>query len=300
MAQQGMRTDAVSGLLPPDVTSEIFADMLEQSAAQQAARQVDVPGSGLSIPVITGEPNAGFVKETEEKPVSKSSLGQKNLTPHTLAVIEPFSNQFRRDLPGLYRELRRRLPFALGKAFDEAVFFGTDAPTGGWDDLSSVSQTLDLTSGTVYDDIVDAMAAIGQAGGNLDGLVVSPAGQAALMKAKANGEPLFVPSPINSRGVGQVLGRPVYVTRAVHNDPQDSGATANTEGFLGDWSSAVWGAVDGINISVSSQATITDGQGNTINLWQRNMFAVRAEVEIGFTHQTDSKFYELTGQTTTP
>jgi hypothetical protein len=43
----------------------------------------------------------------------------------------------------------------------------------------------------------------------------------------------------------------------------------------------VYGTVEGVQISISDQATLNDG-GTAINLWQRNMFAVRAEVEIGF------------------
>ena len=43
----------------------------------------------------------------------------------------------------------------------------------------------------------------------------------------------------------------------------------------------VYGTVEGVQISISDQATLTDGS-TTINLWQQNMFAVRAEIEIGF------------------
>jgi hypothetical protein len=50
---------------------------------------------------------------------------------------------------------------------------------------------------------------------------------------------------------------------------------------VGDWNQALWGTVEGVKISFSDQATLTDGAGS-INLWQQNMFAVRAEIEIGF------------------
>jgi len=52
--------------------------------------------------------------------------------------------------------------------------------------------------------------------------------------------------------------------------------------FAGDWqNAAVYGTVEGVQISISDQATLNDG-GTPLNLWQRNMFAVRAEIEVGF------------------
>ena len=48
---------------------------------------------------------------------------------------------------------------------------------------------------------------------------------------------------------------------------------------------ALYGVAKNISLSVSDQATLTDGD-TTINLWQRNMFAVRAEIEVGFVADT--------------
>ena len=63
--------------------------------------------------------------------------------------------------------------------------------------------------------------------------------------------------------------------------------------MAGDWTQAVWGTVEGIDISFSDQATLQNGTV-TINLWQQNMFAVRAEIEVGFRALTDC-FNILTG-----
>lgn len=63
-------------------------------------------------------------------------------------------------------------------------------------------------------------------------------------------------------------------------------------GFAGDWTQAVYGTVEGVQIAISDQATLTDGS-NTINLFQQNMFAVRAEIEVGFRCDT-TVFNKLT------
>src|SRR5690606_3581285 len=83
--------------------------------------RITLPGSGVTVHSITGEPVAAWTGETAAKPVSRHTLASKTITPYKLAVIEPFSMEFRRDLPGLYAELARRLPAALAKKFDETV-----------------------------------------------------------------------------------------------------------------------------------------------------------------------------------
>jgi hypothetical protein len=55
----------------------------------------------------------------------------------------------------------------------------------------------------------------------------------------------------------------------------------NKVGIVGDWTQAMYGTVEGVKIDYSSDATLVDGN-TTINLFQQNMFAVRAEIEIGF------------------
>ena len=63
-------------------------------------------------------------------------------------------------------------------------------------------------------------------------------------------------------------------------------------GFAGDWTQAMYGTVEGIKIDISDQATLTIGT-EAVNLWERNMFAVRAEIEVGFVADT-SAFRKIT------
>lgn len=44
--------------LPTEIASEIMQKTQESSAVMQMARQITLPGRGLTIPVITGDPEA--------------------------------------------------------------------------------------------------------------------------------------------------------------------------------------------------------------------------------------------------
>src|SRR5690606_34185752 len=108
--------------LDPVVAAEIWAGAQENSAAMTLATQIPLPEPGVTVDIITGEPEAAWSAETEEMPASGPTAGNKRTTPYTLAGFVPFSSQFRRDKARLYQELVRRLPGALAKKFDQTVF----------------------------------------------------------------------------------------------------------------------------------------------------------------------------------
>lgn len=285
-------------LLPPQVSNEIWSTAVEESAVMRLARRINLPGSGVSIPIITGDAQAGWVNETDNKPISRSTLANKTITPYKLAVIEPFSNEFRRDLPALYRELARRLPFALATKFDSTVFgLAAGAPGSNFDTLGAAAAV--GISGNTYAGLVAAYQAVSTGGGVLNGWAVAPQGTGVLLgKVDTTGRPLFMPDAIGQAAVPQILGAPVYSTRGVYLADADGGGagTASQLGYAGDWTSAVYGTVEGIQVSVSDQATLTDG-GTQLNLWQRNMFAIRAEIEVGFRVRDIAHFVKLTNAT---
>lgn len=296
-------TTNAADLLPREISSEIWADAQEQSAVMQLATPIRVPGSGLTIPIITGDATADWVAETDPKPVSRATLGKKVLTPYKLAVIETFSDEFRRDLPGVYAELRRRLPGAIAKKFDSTVF-GTTAPGSGFDTLGGATavpigpHATDVKKNT-YSGLVKAYTDIAAAGGTLDGWALSSQAKGLLLgQVDSTGRPLLFSDIQAGSPVGSLLGERVYYTQGVNN--------GTTIGFAGDWSSSYYGTVEGIKVDISNQASITDGTvtvgsgetaveiPNVINLWQQNMFAVLVEVEIGFVARDVDRFRKIT------
>jgi len=280
--------------LPPQVSSEIWAATVEQSAIMQAARRVNLPGAGITIPLITSEATADWVAETDEKPVSRPTLDNKAMTPYTLAVIVPFSNQFRRDLPALYAELVRRLPFALARKFDATVAGAYSPPGSGFDTLASAPQmTVDGTN--TFSDTAAVLNAVAAADAELSHWIVKPPLHALLITTvDALGRQIFIPNSLTGtpqRQVGSIWGATVIRTNA---ELKTSSIVGDDTGLAGDFAnSAVWGSVEGVQVSISDQATLTDGQ-TTINLWQRNMFAVRAEIEVGFVVRDVNHFVRIT------
>ena len=276
--------------LPPQLSNEIWAGAQEESAVMRLAQPINLPGSGITIPIITGDASADWVAETAEKPVSKATFGSKQMTPYKLAVIELFSNEFRRDLDALYAELVRRLPAAIGKKFDETVFNGT-APGSNFDVLTAATAVAIGGTGT-YGKLVTALETIATTDAELTGWAISPQAEALLLKATdGNNRPLFIPNANDDRAINYLLGARVERSRRVYK-----AGTPNVIGFAGDWSQARYGIVDGINVAIADQVSVNTGT-EIVHTWQRNMFAVRVEAEVGFVVRNTGAFVRLTDAT---
>lgn len=285
MSVSGTPTNRTSIDLPVDVSREIMQKTQESSAVMRLARQIELPGRGTAINVITSDPEAAWVGETSAKPVSDPGLATKIMQAYKLAVIVPFSNEFRRDVAALYDAIVERLPRALAQKFDATVFNGS-APGSNFDVLASV--TAQSIQSDAYAGLVAADTDIATHGGNLNGVVLSPYGKGVLLAATdQNKRPLFINS-VAEGAIPMVLGSPTYISKGAYKT-----GTPATVGFMGDWTQAMYGTVEGVKIDYSSDATLVDGNSNTINLFQQNMFAVRAEIEVGFRCDT-SVFNKLT------
>ena len=205
---------------------------------------------------------------------------------YKLAVIVPFSNEFRRDASALYDALIERLPRALGKKFDATVFGNGDKPGNDFDNFASV--TKQSLASDAYAGLVAADTDVALHGGVITGYAISPQMRGVLLGAcDTSKRPLFNNNTAEG-AIPYILGAPTYMSKGAFV----SGSPA-VIGVAGDWSQAMYGTVEGVKIDYSSDATLTLADSSTVNLFQDNMFAVRAEIEVGFRADT-SVFNALT------
>lgn len=289
--------------LPVEVSSEIMQKTQEESAIMRLARRISLPGTGVTIPVITGDPTAEWVAETGVKPVSNPTINKKLMQAYKIAVIETFSDEFVRDAKALYDALIARIPGALAKCFDSTVIGATEKPGENFDNFASCTaqSLIATTSHSAYDGLVAADTDIATHGGILNGFALSPQARGILLSTvDSTGRPLFV-NNVAEGAIPMILGVPTYMNKGMYK----AGTAASTGvdgvpavvGVAGDWTQAMYGTVEGVKISTNNTGSVTVGSGTsaqTINLWQQNMVAVRAEIEVGFRADT-SVFNKLTG-----
>ena len=288
----GINTNRTNLTLPTELSNEIIQKAQDASAVMQLATQIQLPGRGITIPMITSDPEANWVAETAAKPVSNPGVSQKVMTPYKLAVIVPFSDEFTRDLPTLYNALVARIPGALAKKFDATVFNGT-APGTGFDVLTAcTAQSIDVNAsgvGGFYSALVAADIDIAAHDGDINGFAFSPQARGEMLSAlDKDGRPIFI-NNVAEGAIPRLIGQPVFYSRGLYfAGNASSGTTAakpDVLGFAGDWTKAMYGTVEGVKIDVSNQATLTISD-SAVNLWEHNMVAVKAEIEVGFIPDT--------------
>lgn len=272
--------------LPKEVSDVIIQGAIAESAVMKLAQRVYLPGRGLAIPVITGDPTVSIVNEACEKPVSNSTFSTKNMVPKKFAVIETFSKELVRDMPALYDALIARLPGAIAKAVDYQAL--TQSGLTGFDSLANV-QT--ISSGSTFaEKLQNGIKAIAADNYRMNAIAAGAVAEAEIQTAvNGLGMPLFIEN-IQDGKLGRIYGSDVVPCAAI------SGCIA------GDWSKAYFGIVDGINIDFSDTATLNDGNSGLIHLWQRNMVAARVEAEVSFIVADTDAFFQIaaegaTGQT---
>jgi HK97 family phage major capsid protein len=297
----GISTNRTNITLPAEVSQEILQKTQQASAVMQLARQIPLPGRGVQIPVITSDPSAAWVAETGAKAVSSPGLSTKLMQAYKLAVIVPFSDEFRRDAAGLYDALVARLPLALAQKFDQTVVGAVAKPGENFDNfaLCTAQKLVPGAGETVYGNLAAAYTDIATAGGALNGFAMSPAGIGLLLASTdTTGRPIFIPSA-SEGGVNRILGAQTVESRGIYKAGQaaadSSAGTPAIVGVAGDWSQAMYGTVEGVQIRFADQTGLTINS-QQVNLWEHNMFAVRAEIELGFRADT-ACFNLLTGAT---
>lgn len=303
-------TSDFSGFLTAEQSGPIFDQARYQSVVQRLVRQVPLGANGVSVPVVTGKPVAGWVSEGAQKPASQGARTLKTITPKKLAAIVVNSEEVVRANPGGYiTDLRDDLAEAFALAFDAAALHDTLADGSGTGPFSTyIDQTTKAVElgghtaaeGSTYADINEALVELvddvddNGRGKKLTGFALDDRMEPRLNSAvDTSGRPLFVDAPpvTETNGAsraGRMLGRPAFFGDAVGTD--------TIMGYAGDWSQAAWGVVGGISYSVSNQATVTI-DGELVSLWENNLVAIRAEAEYGFLVNDVDSFVQYVNNT---
>ncbi len=293
-----LNTGTSGVVLPAEVSNEIWAKTIEESAIMSLATKMPLPGAGEEVQLITSDPEAHWRSEMGASQISTPGLASKTIKGYELSVIVPFSNEFKRDKGPLYDEIVERTPKAIGGKVDRTVFGLATKPGELFDQLSNCT-AVDIETNP-WGGLVNADQAISLGGGILDGWALATQAKGMLLTAvDNNNRPIFVNSATSDKGISALMGSGAHISKNIYKAA--SGSTPAQLGFAGDWTGARWGSVEDIRMSISDQATLTI-DGEQVNLWQNGMFAVKFDFNFGFRTKFPEQFVKLVGKTpaTTP
>jgi HK97 family phage major capsid protein len=294
--------DSVTGSVPVEQGTLVLKDFMTQSAVTKLAKYENMTKPEKEFTYLASGPGAYWVGEGEKIQTSKATWLKAKMVSKKLGVIIPVSKEFLRySVSDFFTQMRPAIAEAFAIKFDQAALFGVDSPFGTgvsvFEKATAAGNTLALNStGNLYDDLNGLMALVEDGDKDVDGFTTTRRFRQKLRGAKdSNGLPIF--NDANGGATQQALGLPIgYV---------DSKSWDYTKSILmaADWDYTRYGIPQGMEYKISEDATLTtivDELGEPINLFERDMFALRVTQQVGFMTLTDDAFAAITPEVVTP
>lgn len=297
MALNMITRSNAEALIPQQISDEIIQALPTTSIALRLMRPMPrMTSKQTKIPVMTGLATAGFVTgDSGQKPTTNLTWENVFITAEELAVMVPIPEAVLADSSyDIWAEARPRIVEALGKAIDQAVFFGTNKPTSWPAGLVPGAATAgnvivhdpSATGPDLYTEILGeegVLAKIEEQGISPNGFVGALAMRAKLRGAlDANGQPIFRASysnDVNDRMTYDIEGMPIVF-------PDNGSWDASANGALllaGDFDYARYAIRQDITFKIFDQGVITNGEGGVaLSLMENDCVAMRAVIRLGW------------------
>lgn len=288
--------DAVTGEVPKEQGTLVLKEFMTQSAVTKLAKYEPMTKPEKEFTYLASGPGAYWVGEGEKIQTGKATWLKAKMVSKKLGVIIPVSKEFLRyTVKDFFNQMRPAIAEAFAVKFDQAALFGIDSPFGAgvsvYERANAKGNTLALNSiGNLYDELNGVMALIEDADKDPDGFTTTRRFRQKLRGAKdENGQPIF--NDAKAGATQSALGLPIgYV---------DSKSWDYDKALLmaADWDMTRYGIPQGMEYKISEDATLTtilDENGDPINLFERDMFALRVTQQVGFMTLSEDAFAVLT------
>ncbi|MFL0365374.1 phage major capsid protein [Pseudobacillus sp. 179-B 2D1 NHS] len=294
--------NAVTGKVPTEQETLVLKDFMTQSAVTKLAKFENMTKPEKEFTYLASGPGAYWVGEGEKIQTSKATWLTAKMVSKKLGVIIPVSKEFLRySVSDFFTQMRSAIAEAFAIKFDQAALFGINSPFGAgvsvFEKVQAAGNTVALNSiGNLYDELNGVMALVEDADKDVDGFTTTRRFRQKLRGTKdTNGLPIF--NDATGGATQQALGLPIgYV---------DSKSWDYTKALLlaADWDMTRYGIPQGMEYKISEDATLTTVVGEDsqpINLFERDMFALRVTQQVGFMTLSDESFAALTPEVVSP
>lgn len=283
----------MQGDIPQQYGGEIIKEIMENSVMMQLAQYKEMTKPEMEFTTYAGGIGAYWVEEGERIQTSRPQWLNVKMKAHKMAVIVPITREaLQYNMPDFFNRMRPLIAEAFYRKFDQATILGVDTP---------FTQSLDKSakdSGTVvtgplnvenWDKTVDALTDHGHE----PNAVISKVANTSLLRNLVRNE-----NGLYTRlydGTSKILdGAPVL--NVSHELEEFKRGTL----YTGDFDNVFYGIPYNFTYKIAEEGTIStikDADGNDINLFEREMQALRVTADFAFLVVKDNAFGKLTAET---
>lgn len=278
-----MMQDARTGKVPSQFGGEIIKDVIENSKVMQLGVYEPMDKQEKTFEYFAKGPGAYWVGEGQRIQTSKAEWLQVKMEAKKLAVILVASREMLQySMSRFFEEMKPKIAEAFHLKFDEAAILNVDNPF-----TQSIEQSV-IAADTVLAEPITGEAII-----SLEGLVEDNdyepnafiskrQNRTALRGVKEDDEKLF------DRKSNELDGLPVVDLKS------DEFPKGNI--YTGDFDQIRYGIPFNIDYKISEDAqlsTVVASDGKPVNLYEQELIALRATMDIGFMVIKDEAFAKL-------
>lgn len=285
--------DAKTGKIPSETSDIIVRDFVTQSAVAQMGKAETMTKPVKEFTYLANGPGAYWVDETERIQTDKPEWITAKMEAKKLGVIIPVSKEFLRyTVSNFFEEMRAPIAEAFYTKFDQAALFGKDTPFGAG--KSVIEKAIAANNSVVhadklYEELNQVIGLVEDGDHEPNGLLTTRRFNKELRGAvDTRNLPIF--NDARDGATAQALGLPVGYASSKSWDYEKAALIG------GDWDMLRFGVLQDIEFAISEDATLTtlkDGSGNAVNLFERDMFALRATMHVAFITLKDDAFAVL-------
>lgn len=286
--------DAKTGKVPSEQGTLILKETMANSVMMQLAKYEEMTKQKKEFNYLAEGVGAYWVGEGEVIQTSKPQWLTAEMEAKKLGVIVPVSREFLQySVTDFFAEVRPLIAEAFYKKFDEATILGVDNPFTQSLQKSVTDKGHVIAGELNYETLMSLYGTLNDADHDPNAFVSKRTNNSAFRGIVEtignNSVPLF------DRSNNSLDGVPVVNLK--------SGEMKKGELFGGDFDFARYGIPYNLNYSISEEAqlsSIVDEAGKPVNLFERELIAIRATMDIGFMVLKDDAFAKIEPEGVTP
>lgn len=288
-----MMMDFLKGEIPFEQATSLLREIKNESALLRFAKAEPMTTPVKEYRKLGGLEDAYWVAETERIRTSKSSVSTRYMYSFKLGVIVECSNEtLQYSMADFFNVMREEIAEKFRRKLDQATLLGINNP---WDSVGQPSLVeaadeagnLFYESDNKYDDLNKAIGAIEAGDYDATGIVTSRKQKQIYRGTKDTvGRPIF--NEATKDAPADLLGIPtIYLPKGVINN--------GIAEIVADWDYVKYGILQNITYKISDDASVTTHEvtdpvhadptspnTNTVNAFERDMWLMRATMQIGF------------------
>ncbi|WP_080875552.1 phage major capsid protein [Oceanobacillus timonensis] len=282
--------DAKNGQIPKEQGTLVLKDIISNSVMMQLAQYEEMTKQEKEFQYLAEGVGAYWVGEGEVIRTSKPQWLTAKMTAKKLGVIVPVSREFLQyTLSDFFTQVRPLVAEAFYKKFDEATILGVDNPfeQSLQDSITDAGHV--VQGGITNENFFDLSDLVNEDGFDINAYVSKKQNRSALRRIVDGYEQedgtITDPVRLYSRSGNTLDGSPVA--------DLDSAEMDKGELFGGNFNYVRYGIPYNLSYAISEEAqlsSIVDENNEPINLFERELIAIRATMDVGFMVLKDDAF----------